>query len=56
MKVGDMVVCDCLTNTWYKGIAGLLIGFDEHTKDPIVMYQGNRVLRLARSGLSVICD
>jgi len=48
------VRCVCETDMWYKGVIGLLIGFSEITKDPMVMYAGGRVLRLARSQLAVV--
>jgi len=53
MKAGDLVICMCDTDTWYKGVIGLLVGFSELTKDPMVMYPGGRVLRLARARLEV---
>jgi hypothetical protein len=56
VKVGDLVVCDCYSETWYKGIPGLLIDFDRVTKDPIVLYSGRREvqLQLAKSALRVV--
>lgn len=59
MKVGDLVVCNCKSNVWYKGKPGLLLGFDHLGKhhtfkgDPLVMY-GDRTVRLTRSSLEVI--
>ena len=54
MKVGDLVICNCMTNVWYKGVTGILIGFAYCTKDPMVMYGNSTILRLARSGLEVL--
>lgn len=53
MKVGDLVVCDCYSETWYKGMPGLLIDFDRVTKDPIVLYSGTQ-LQLAKSALRIV--
>jgi len=60
MKPGDLVVCNCETDVWYKGIVGMLVGFDHFGRrsikkgDPLVMYGRGEVIRLARSGLKVI--
>jgi hypothetical protein len=54
VKVGDLVVCDCYSKTWYKGMPGLLIDFDRITKDPIVLYSGSFKVQLAKSSLKVI--
>jgi hypothetical protein len=54
VKVGDLVICNCTTDVWYKGVAGILIGFADCTKDPMVMYGNGTILRLARSGLEVV--
>jgi len=54
MTIGDLVVCHCQLSTWYKGTIGLLIGFSECTRDPVVMYSNGITLRLAKSGLEVI--
>ena len=61
MKVGDLVICNCASNIWYRGLIGMLIGFDDFghysaTKgDPLVMYpQGT--MRLAGGALEVIND
>ena len=53
MKVGDLVVCNCEAEIWYKGRIGLLIGFEPLLKDPIVQY-GKRTMRLAGSGLKKV--
>jgi hypothetical protein len=54
MSIGDLVICNCIANVWYRGLTGILIGFSDCTKDPMVMYGNGEVLRLARSGLEVI--
>jgi hypothetical protein len=54
MKVGDLVICRCQTNVWYKDQIGTLVGFAKDTKDPMVMYGNGTILRLARSGLEVL--
>jgi len=54
MQVGDLVVCNCWSNAWYKGKPGLLVGFSPlPLRDPLVKY-GDRVIRLAKSGLEVL--
>lgn len=59
MKVGDLVICNCKSDTWYKGQVGTLIGFDHFGKfstvkgDPLVMYPEGTV-RLAGSALQVV--
>ena len=59
MNVGDLVICNCASNIWYRGLIGMLIGFDDFghystTKgDPLVMYpQGT--MRLVRGALEVV--
>jgi len=53
-QVGDLVVCMCLTKTWYRGLPGVIIDFDGPRKtDPVVSY-GNRTMRLAKSSLRLL--
>jgi hypothetical protein len=54
MKVGDLVVCNCIAETWYKGVPGMLVGFSPCTKDPMVLYFNGEVMRLAKSGLEAV--
>tara|TARA_R100000808_G_C2155291_1_gene167347 strand:- start:2086 stop:2280 length:195 start_codon:yes stop_codon:yes gene_type:complete len=60
MNVGDLVVCNCESDAWYKGMTGTLVGFDLHgnfnpTKgDPLVMYGNGETIRLAGTALEVI--
>ena len=54
VKVGDLVICRCQTDVWYKDQIGTLVGFAKDTKDPMVMYGNGTILRLARSGLEVL--
>ena len=57
MKVGDLVICNCKVNTWYKGQIGTLVWFGPAPLvDPHVMYSNGRVIRLAKSGLEVVSD
>ena len=56
MKVGDLVICNCKADTWYKGLPGILAGFDTSTKDPMVTYGNGKLLRLAKSVLEVISE
>ena len=53
MKVGDLVVCNCEAEIWYKGRPGLLIGFEPILNDPIVQY-GKRIMRLCGSNLKKV--
>ena len=59
MKVGDLVRCNCQSETWYQGRVGMLIGFDHfgvystEKGDPLVMYLEGTV-RLAGSALEVV--
>ena len=54
MKIGDLVICNCTADVWYKGLIGILVGFDGCTKDPMVLYGAGQTLRLAHSGLEVV--
>ena len=60
MQVGDLVMCNCESSIWYKGLTGILVYFDHFGRvskekgDPVVMYEGGTCIRLARSGLSVV--
>ena len=54
MQVGDLVICNCSADTWYKGIPGILAGFDACTRDPMVAYGNGMLLRLAKSVLEVV--
>jgi len=60
VKVGDLVVCNCLNSVWYKGKPGLLIAYDkfghhqtfyEPGCSAVVQY-GSRWVRLVPSGLT----
>jgi len=53
-QVGDLVVCMCLTKTWYRGLPGVIIDFEGPGKtDPVVSY-GHRTMRLAKSSLRLL--
>jgi len=61
MKIGDLVICHCESDTWYKGIAGLLIGFelngieyDYPRGSALVLYDAGRTVRLGRGFLQVV--
>ena len=54
VKVGDLVICNCAANVWYRGEVGMLVDFDTCTKDPIVLYFNGEVVRLAYQALEVI--
>lgn len=51
MKVGDLVRCNCATNTWYKGVPGIVVEMKPF--DTGVLISG-RILRLSRSQLEVV--
>jgi len=59
MQVGDLVICNCAADVWYRGLIGMLIGYDHfghystEKGDPLVMYPGGTV-RLAGNGLEVV--
>ena len=53
-QVGDLVVCECVGNVWYRGLPGVIIDFEGPGKwDPVVSY-GHRTMRLARSSLRLL--
>ncbi len=56
MKVGDLIRCNCVSDVWYKGKVGMLVGFNRCTKDPEILYFNNEILRLAKSSLEVISE
>ena len=33
-QVGDLVVCECVGNVWYRGLPGVIIDFDGPRKTP----------------------
>jgi len=59
MQIGDLVVCNPTGDVWYKGLVGMLIGYDHFghysttAGDPLVMY-GEKTVRLAYSRVEVI--
>ena len=53
MQVGDLVVCNCAADVWYKGKPGLLVGFVPMLGDALVMY-GDKTLTIARSVLELL--
>ena len=59
MKVGDLVICNCAAEMWYKGLTGMIIGFDHHGRfnqekgDPLVMFSGE-TLRMAGASLEAV--
>jgi len=61
MKPGDLVVYQCENDRmWYKGMIGLLVGFDRFGKfnlekgDPLVMYGNGETLRLAGNTIEAV--
>ncbi len=59
MKIGDLVICNCRSDVWYKGQIGMFIGYDLWGKystlrgDPLVMYLQETV-RLSGTALEVV--
>ncbi len=65
MKVGDMVVCDCKSDIWYKGMLGTVVYFEHFGKminfykkgsSAMVLYPGGNIQRLVPSGLEVVIE
>ncbi len=61
MKIGDLVICHCESDTWYKGITGMLVGFelngieyDYPRGSALVLYDAGRTVLLHRVGLQVV--
>ena len=65
MKVGDMVICTCEADIWYKGLLGTVIYFEHFGKminfckkgsTAMVLYPNGSVQRLTTGGLEVIIE
>ena len=61
MKVGDLVVCNCPNDTWYKGQIGMLIVFmlngipnDDGRGSAVVWYDTGKIIHLMTSALKVV--
>jgi len=64
MKVGDLVVCNCEADMWYKGRVGLVVAFDyfgvrftdflRPGSAVFVKYGTTGIARLCVEGLEVI--
>lgn len=44
MKVGDLVKCKCVADTWYKGVPGIIIEITTFSTGVLVL---GKVLRLS---------
>lgn len=53
MKIGDMVVCNCQQQTWYKGVPGVVVN---HTMFSTKVLVKNKVLELSPNSLEVISE
>lgn len=59
MKIGDLVVCNCASDVWYRGLVGMFVGYDHFghysttAGDPLVMYSQETV-RLAGVALEIV--
>ena len=51
MKVGDMVRCTCATDTWYKGVPGIVVEVATFSLRVLVI---GRILSLCASQLELI--
>lgn len=51
MKVGDLVVCNCKANTWYKGIPGIIVKKSRFSTKVCIK---GKVLELAVRNLQVL--
>jgi hypothetical protein len=60
VKVGDLVVCDCPNDTWYKGQVGMLIEFNADPFHPngrgsaIVWYATGETIHILTKALKVM--
>jgi hypothetical protein len=55
VKVGDLVICNCQMDTWYKGKLGLVIDLCT-MKNPWVLYPNGEVIRLTYQALEIISE
>jgi len=64
MKAGDLVVCNCPGEIWYKGLPGILLGFNKFGKllnkrpvkgmaDALVFFENGQIVELIPSGLEI---
>jgi len=51
MKIGDLVVCNCASNTWYKGIPGIIVKKGRFSTKVCIK---GKVLELAVRNLQVL--
>ena len=56
MKAGDLVVCNCASDMWYKGMIGTIVGFVYRGKDPLVMWPNGAVLCMASLALEAVSE
>ena len=63
MKIGDLIVCHCKANMWYKGIVGILVSFEKFGCDELqwtpgavacILYPNGNIVKLTPSGLEVL--
>jgi hypothetical protein len=52
VKVGDLVICKCNADVWYKNLPGIIVEID-FLKDVHVCY-GEKIVRLGRSFIEVL--
>lgn len=52
IKIGDVVVCNCESQVWYKGVPGLVVDIN-WLGDPKVLING-KLIELARSAVEIL--
>tara|TARA_E500000331_G_scaffold329257_1_gene349689 strand:- start:1611 stop:1766 length:156 start_codon:yes stop_codon:yes gene_type:complete len=51
MRVGDIVVCNCEFDTWYKGIPGIIVEMGMWTTWVLI---SGKLIDISRSSLEVV--
>ncbi len=51
MKVGDLVVCNCESDTWYKGVPGIIV---KKVRFSTMVCIKSKVIELAGLSLEVL--
>jgi hypothetical protein len=54
MKIGDLVICNCEAEMWYKGVLGTIISFSSPTGDPEILYPNGKIMQLNPAYLVVV--
>ncbi len=51
MKIGDIVICRCVVDTWYKGVPGIVV---EHGRFSTKVLIKSEIIELNPSSLEVV--